>query len=159
MSYRLITNAKFTVTSAAGAVTERNVEVRLYPAPKRDASGLITVDGVETQYKRTGGKGRGTADNRYAYATVKAQSGFWAITESEAAAMVGGRVALDSIAAEVAPVAAEEAAEPAAAAETPAAEPAAEVIPTKRRGGKKADEKVEPATEPVVEAAAEAKAE
>lgn len=140
MSYRLISLANFVVTSADGNTTERQVEVRLYPAPKRDAQGVITVDGVEAQYKRTGGKGRGTADNRYAYAPVKGASGFWAITEAEAAAMVGGKVALTCIekAAETpAPATTEAAAEQAPAA--------AEGKKAERRGSKK--DKAEEATE------------
>lgn len=165
MSYRLITNATFAVTSASGEKTERNVEVRLYPAPKRDASGLITVDGSEVSYKRTGGRGRGTTDNRYVYATVKALSGFFLITEAESSALVGGKAELNSLptgaeatakevepakaeevakAEEAAPetakgadeAASEEAASPEPATET-ASEPASE--PVKRRAGKKVE--------------------
>jgi len=105
MSYRLITIAKFTVTSATGVTTEREVQVRAYPSPKRDAAGAITVDGDSTTFKRTGGKGRGTADNRYMYATVKSESAFWAITEAEATGAVGGQIALTSVVKVAEPVA------------------------------------------------------
>jgi hypothetical protein len=91
--------------SATGVESSRDVEVRAYPAPKRDAAGSITIDGEASTYKRTGGKGRGTVDNRYAYATVKGTPGYFAITEPEAAALVGGVATLTSIVAPVAPAA------------------------------------------------------
>lgn len=97
MSYRLITKAVFAVTSSAGIKTERTVEARLYVSPKRDASGEIQIDGQWVPYKRTGGKGRGTADQRYMYATVKGQSAFWPITEAEASALIGGTCSLTSV--------------------------------------------------------------
>ena len=148
MSYRLITNANFVITSADGTTSERVVEVRLYPAPKRDAQGVITVDGEQVQFKRTGGKGRGTADNRYAYAPVKGQSGFWAITEAEAAAMIGGTITLTSVEAKAETPAATEAA-PAAA--EPAKEP--EGKKAARRGKAKAEEaKAEETTNETTEA-------
>lgn len=127
MSYRLITRANFIVTSAEGTKSERIVEVRAYPAPKRDAAGLITVDGADVEFRRTGGKGRGTVDARYAYAVVKDASGFWPITEAEATALIGGRAFLDSIQAEQ-PKAEVEAAPEAPKAEAPKGEKA------KRRG-------------------------
>lgn len=130
MSYKLITKALFTVTNAAGVKTEREVQVRAYPAPKRDASGSITIDGADGSYKRTGGKGRGTVDNRYMYAVIKGQPAFWPITEAEATALAGGVATLASIAAPVAPA-------PAAAApvapEAPAA-PVADAPKAARRG-------------------------
>jgi len=98
MSYRLITRAVLIIVAATGDQSTREVEVRAYPAPKRDAAGAITVDGRSESYKRTGGKGRGTADRRYAYATVKGESAYFEITEREAQAMVGGTVTLASIA-------------------------------------------------------------
>lgn len=128
MSYRLITRANFVVTSADGTKSERIVEVRAYPAPKRDAAGLITVDGADVEFRRTGGKGRGTVDARYAYAAVKGASGFWPITEAEATALIGGRASLDSIQAEQPKAEPEQAAPEAPKAETPKGEKA------KRRG-------------------------
>ena len=100
MSYRLISLAAFSVVSASGLALSRVVSVRAYPSPKRDPAGLIEVDGVSVAYKRTGGKGRGTIDQRYAYATVKGTSGFWPITESEAATLVGGTATLACVAAD-----------------------------------------------------------
>ena len=97
MSYRLITKALLTITSADGVKSERIVECRLYPVPKRDAAGTITIDGKSESFKRTGGKGRGTTDNRYMYATVKGQAAFWAITEPEATALAGGTATLTSV--------------------------------------------------------------
>jgi len=129
MSYRLITKAIFSVTDAQGKASERQVECRLYPAPKREASGTISVDGVDVQYRRTGGKGRGTVSNAYAYATVKGESAFWLITEAEAAALIGGKATIKSVAAEEvkAPEAKPEAAEQAKE------EPKAEVKKAARR--------------------------
>lgn len=98
MSYRLITKATLTIIAADGTTHERVTEVRAYPSPKRDASGAITVDGASTAYKRTGGKGRGTADNRYMYFPLGKESAYTAITESEAAALIGGTVTVTSIA-------------------------------------------------------------
>lgn len=98
MSYRLITRATLTIVAATGVTTTRDLEVRAYPAPKRDAAGAITVDGQACSYKRTGGKGRGTADRRYVYAPVKGESAYFEITEQEAAAMIGGTVTLATIA-------------------------------------------------------------
>jgi hypothetical protein len=98
MSYRLITKAVFTITNSAGATTEREVEVRAYPAPKREAAGQIDVDGTSVAYKRTGGKGRGAIDTRYVYATVKGESAYWAITEAEATALIGGQAKIKAIA-------------------------------------------------------------
>lgn len=122
MSYRLITNATLTIVSTTGDKSEREVQVRAYPSPKRDATGAITIDGAESTFKRTGGKGRGTADNRYMYAVVKGESAFWPITEAEATAAVGGKVTLTSIAkAEPAKPEAPKA-EPAKAPEAPKAE-------------------------------------
>lgn len=97
MSYRLITKAILAITNAAGETASAEVEVRAYPSPKRDASGTITVDGNVQQYKRTGGKGRGTADTRYMYFPMKGESAYCAITESQATALVGGQVKIDAI--------------------------------------------------------------
>lgn len=98
MSYKLITKATLTIVDKDGKKTEREVEVRSYPAPKRDPQGAITVDGEEVHFKKTSGRGRGADDNRYMYATVKNQSGFWPITEADALALAGGgRVSLKSI--------------------------------------------------------------
>lgn len=97
MSYRLITKATLAIKSADGKTMEREVECRAYPAPKRDNAGLITIDGNEVGFKRTGGKGRGTQDHRYMYATVKGVSAFWPITEAEATAAVGGQVKMTSL--------------------------------------------------------------
>lgn len=108
MSYRIITKASLIITNAAGVKTEREVAARAYPAPKRDAAGSITIDGVSATYKRTGGKGRGTSDNRYMYAQVKQTSAFWPITEAEAAALVGGVATLTSVAEPVAAAPAEQ---------------------------------------------------
>lgn len=99
MSYRLITKAILSIVNATGVKSEREIEVRAYPAPKRDASGAIEVDGVSASYKRTGGKGRGTADNRYMYFPAKGESAYCDITESEAQALVGGTVVVTSVAA------------------------------------------------------------
>lgn len=97
MSYRLITKAVLAITNAAGETTSADVEVRAYPAPKRDASGTITVDGKVAQYKRTGGKGRGVSDTRYMYFPMKGESAYCAITEAQATALVGGQVAIDRV--------------------------------------------------------------
>lgn len=118
MSYKLITKAVLTITNAAGEIMTREVQCRSYPAPKRDASGSITIDGADSSYKRTGGKGRGTVDSRYMYATVKGVQCFWAITEAEATAAVGGTVALVSVVAE--------------SAKTPEAKPAEAPVDTTR---------------------------
>lgn len=97
MSYRLITKANMTIKSADGKTTERQVECRQYAAPKRDNAGMIDIDGNSVGFKRTGGKGRGTADHRYMYAPIKGVSAFWSITEAEATALVGGTVKLTSV--------------------------------------------------------------
>lgn len=131
MSYRLITKAVLTITGATGATSEREVECRLYPAPKRDAAGLIHVDGADVSYRRTGGKGRGTADHRYMYATVKGASCFWAITEAEATALVGGIAKLTSVVEQPKPEAPTEPVAP-AAPEAPEA-PTADVKEVARR--------------------------
>lgn len=101
MSYRLITRATLTIVAATGVTTTRELDIRAYPAPKRDAAGAITVDGNATVYRRTGGKGRGTMDRRYAYFPhgPAATSAYIEITEQEAAAMIGGTIAVTSIAA------------------------------------------------------------
>ena len=109
MSYRLITRATLTIVAASGATTTRELDIRAYPAPKREAAGAIVVDGNATVYRRTGGKGRGTIDRRYAYFPygAAAVSTYIEITEAEAAAMIGGTISVTSIAAPVAaPVAA-----------------------------------------------------
>lgn len=98
MSYRLITKATLAITNAAGVESPpRVVEVRAYPSPKRDAAGMLTVDGAQVSYKRTGGKGRGTADRRYAYFPMGTESAYIEITEAEATAFVGGQVALTKV--------------------------------------------------------------
>jgi len=104
MSYRLITRATLTIVAATGVTTTRELDIRAYPAPKRDAAGAITVDGNATVYRRTGGKGRGTTDRRYAYFAhgPAAVSAYIEITEQEAAAMIGGTISVTSIAAPVA---------------------------------------------------------
>lgn len=130
MSYRLITKAVLAITNAAGETTTREVQCRAYPAPKRDDAGSITIDGNPVGYKRTGGKGRGTTDNRYMYATVKGTMCFWAITEPEATALAGGTAVLTTVAAPA------EDAKP--AAEQPAAEPVVAEAPKAQRRGKKA---------------------
>lgn len=122
MSYRLITKATFTVTSADGKTTEREVAVRAYPAPKRDAAGSININGVDAPYKRTGGKGRGAIDRLYAYATIQEQSAYWDLTEAEATAMKGGVSKLVTIAPVEAPT-------PAVVEATPAVEVTPEVAP------------------------------
>ena len=142
MSYRLISLAAFSVVSASGLALSRVVSVRAYPSPKRDPAGLIEVDGVSVAYKRTGGKGRGTIDQRYAYATVKGTSGFWPITESEASALVGGTATLACVAADAPAPVAEPVAEPAPVAEpTPVAEPVAPIpaLTRKQRRSAKAE--------------------
>lgn len=99
MSYRLITRATLTIVAATGVTTTRELDVRAYPAPKRDAAGAITVDGNATVYRRTGGKGRGTMDRRYAYFThgAAATSAYIEITEQEATAMIGGTITVTSL--------------------------------------------------------------
>lgn len=102
MSYRLITKALFSVVSAIGVESKRELDVRAYPSPKRDDSGGLTIDGNNASYKRTGGKGRGTADRRYAYFPLGGESAYIEITEAEATAMVGGAVTVTSIAKSIA---------------------------------------------------------
>ena len=132
MSYRLITKATLTITSATGTPFARDIEVRAYPSPKRDASGAITVDGVSASYKRTGGKGRGTSDNRYMYFPAKGESAYCAITDDEAMALIGGNVTVVS-AAPVAPVAPVAGSEPTS---EPIAAPAPTLTRTQRRAAK-----------------------
>ena len=122
MSYKLISAANFVVISASGVRTERAVEVRVYPAPKREPSAMIDVDGVSVPYKRTGGKGRGSEDNLYLYAMVKGASGFWKVSAAESEALVGGTCSLTCV---------EKVAEPAAAA--PAEPVVANAKPAVRR--------------------------
>lgn len=128
MSYRLITRATLTIVAATGDQSTREVDVRAYPAPKRDAAGAITVDGQATTYRRTGGKGRGTQDRRYAYFPhgPAATSAYIEITEAEAAAMIGGTITITSITAPAAPT---PVATPAPAAEPTPAEPVADAAP------------------------------
>ena len=77
MSYRLITKATLTIVAASGvALVPRVIDIRAYPSPKRDASGMLTLDGVMVSYKRTGGKGRGTADHCYVYFPVGTESAY-----------------------------------------------------------------------------------
>ena len=147
MSYRLIAKFNLTIVSAAAVTTTRVVDVRAYPQPKRDTVGTVEFDGKTVGYRRTGGKGRGTADHRYVYAMLGAESAYWEITEAEGTAMVGGTVTMTRVAHAVvdAPEVAEPAAEP--AAEHEPSQPAADQVladeyePTKAlrrvRGGKK----------------------
>lgn len=132
MSYRLITRAILSVTSAVGDVINRELDVRAYPSPKRDAAGALTLDGVTVAYKRTGGKGRGTADRRYAYFPMGTESAYIEITEAEATAFVGGQVTITRIVKEAAP----------APAATPAEAPAAEQAPTPTPEAPKAPRRV-----------------
>lgn len=97
MSYRLITKATLVIESANNERIERVVEIRAYPSPKRDAVGTLSVNGEDVPYKRTGGKGRGTQDRRYMYFPLGAESAYVEITESEANALPGARVAFTSI--------------------------------------------------------------
>jgi hypothetical protein len=105
MSYRLITKALFSIADTNGKTTSREVEVRAYAAPKRDAVGQVTINGDFQPYKRTGGKGRGTADRRYMYFPFKhgdkVESAYIEITEAEATALAGGVAKLDTIVAKV----------------------------------------------------------
>lgn len=94
MSYRLISKAVLTVVSAAGVTLSREVAIRAYPAPKRDAVGSIEIDGIATPFRRTGGKGRGTHDTRYLYATYKSESAYIDLTEAEGTALIGGTAKL-----------------------------------------------------------------
>lgn len=118
MSYRLITKGAFKVVTANDETIERACEIRAYGAPKREADGQITVDGVVTAYRLTGGKGRGTAVKNYLYATVKGESAYIEITEKERAALKGSTITLTS---EVVKVEETKSAEEAKPAETPAA--------------------------------------
>jgi hypothetical protein len=129
MTYRLITKAILTITSAAGVKSEREIEIRAFASPKRDAVGALTVDGVSVSYKRTGGKGRGTVDTRYMYFPAKGESAYAAITASEATALVGGTASIAALA-PVTPVA--------PPAEAPAEAPAPTLTRAQRRASKQA---------------------
>lgn len=125
MSYRLVATMLFSVTSNEGNTTERAVQLRAYPLPKRDAAGLIAMPGADMPYYRTGGKGRGTVDNRYAYSTYNDTTVFWAVTEGEASAMASGRCAIKAIPTE----------QPATVA-APTEQPAADVVPAEQPAAK-----------------------
>lgn len=115
MSYKLITKAILSITGSDGKKHATNVDVRAYASPKRDEAGKITIDGKQVPFKRTGGKGRGTQDNRYMYATVKGESAFFPITAAQADALNGAKAVELEFAKEVAVTP-----KPAPAAEAPA---------------------------------------
>jgi hypothetical protein len=139
MSYRLITRATLTVTNAAGATITRELDVRTYPSPKREAAGMLTLDGASVAYKRTGGKGRGTADRRYAYFPMGTESAYIEITEAEATAFVGGQVTITRVAKAADPaLVATPAAPTEAPAPTPAPKAAAPKAPRRVKGQAKA---------------------
>ena len=97
MSYRLITKAILTVKPIAGESVSGEVTLRAYAAPKSPAKGSLTLDGVATDYKRTGGRGRGLVSHTYLYVTYKNESTFFEITEAMDKALVGGTATLTTV--------------------------------------------------------------
>jgi hypothetical protein len=98
MSYRLISKASLYIADSTGATTERIVDVRAYPAPKRAPSGSLIVDGNLVAFQRTGGKGRGTVDRQFAYFPLNGESAYVELTLDEAKALVGGSATVATIA-------------------------------------------------------------
>jgi len=129
MSYRLITKASLVITPIAGEPIGGEVTLRAYTAPKSPAKGQIDVDGNATDYRRTGGKGRGLISHTYLYVNYKSESAFFEITDAQAAALsAGGKATLVTLTAEA------PAAEAPKAAEEPKAEqPAAPAKKAPRR--------------------------
>ena len=100
MSYRLITKASLVITPIAGEPIGGEVALRAYTAPKSPAKGQIDVDGNATDYRRTGGKGRGLISHTYLYVNYKGESAFFEITDAQAAALsAGGKATLVTLAA------------------------------------------------------------
>ena len=97
MSYRLITKAILTVKPIAGESVSGEVALRAYAAPKSPAKGSLTLDGVATDYKRTGGRGRGLVSHTYLYVQYKGESTFFEITEAMDKALVGGTATLTTV--------------------------------------------------------------
>ena len=97
MSYRLITKAILTVKPIAGESVSGEVTLRAYAAPKSPAKGSLTLDGVATDYKRTGGRGRGLVSHTYLYVQYKGESTFFEITEAMDKALVGGTATLTTV--------------------------------------------------------------
>ena len=90
MSYRLITKATITVKPVTGDPIVGDIAIRAYPAPKSPAKGQLTIDGSTTDFRRTGGRGRGLVNHQYLYAMVGKESGFWEITEAMGSAITAG---------------------------------------------------------------------
>lgn len=97
MSYRLITKATLTVKPLTGESVTGEVILRAYTAPKSPAKGQIAIDGSPTDYKRTGGRGRGLVNHTYLYVTYRNESTFFEITEAMDKALVGGTATLDTV--------------------------------------------------------------
>lgn len=97
MSYRLITRATLTIKPLTGESVTGEVILRAYAAPKSPAKGSLTLDGVATDYKRTGGRGRGLISHTYLYVPYKGESAFFEITEAMDKALVGGTATLDTV--------------------------------------------------------------
>lgn len=99
MSYRLITKATLVITPATGEAISAIAEVRAYPAPKRPASGNLTVDGTSVDFRRTGGKGRGLLNRQYVYFPLGNESAYIEVTDEQATAITAGAaIAITSIA-------------------------------------------------------------
>jgi len=92
MSYRLITKASITITPATGEVITAPVDIRAYQAPKKPASGSLTLDGTSVDFKRTGGKGRGLLNRQYVYFPLGKESAYVEVTEAQASAITAGAV-------------------------------------------------------------------
>lgn len=104
-SYPLIAKATLTIAAADKTETTHAVEVRKYPAPKRDAKGTISVFGSDAPYRITSGKNRAGDAVAYLYVTVKGASGFFPIPAARVAALTGATLTLAEVVAEAAPAA------------------------------------------------------
>ena len=132
MSYRFIAKATITVTPKGGQPIVHNESIRAYPAPKRPASGQITVGDKQVAYQRTGGKGRGLLNHDYLYFPFANESAYIEITREQAIALTGGAVCVITPQVEQA-----KAAEPVAEPVEQVAEPVAPEAPKAKRRGRK----------------------
>lgn len=96
-SYPLIAKATLTIAAADKTETTHAVEVRKYPAPKRDAKGTISVFGADAPYRITSGKNRAGDAVAYLYVTVKGASGFFPIPSARVAALTGATLTLTEV--------------------------------------------------------------
>lgn len=93
MSYRLITKASFNLAGST-----REIDVRAYAAPKGQSQGSLVLNSDYTDYKLTGGQGRGTVVRCYMYFMLKGESAYVEITRDELAEIkTGNLVTIDTI--------------------------------------------------------------